>query len=57
MKKHTQRAFRDPARQDQQPRKLRLDAETLRVLTGGGRVPGPESPSTRRSQCPTLCFE
>lgn len=56
MKKHTHKAFRTPATQDEQPRKLRLDAETLRVLNGGGRVPELNSPSIK-SQCPTLCFE
>lgn len=59
MKKHTQSAFRTPATQDR-PRKLRLDAETLRALSGGNKNPelmSPPSVGCVKSQSPTLCFE
>jgi hypothetical protein len=57
MKRDTQKLFHDHARQAQRTRKvLQLSKETLRELSGGSRGPVLDSPTTIRSQCPTLCF-
>lgn len=57
MKKDTQKPFQDHAPQAKRRRKvLQLDKETLRVLNGGSRGPVLDSPTTRKSQCPTMCF-
>lgn len=53
----TQKPSQDHAQPAERTRKvLRLDKETLRVMTGGSRDPVVQSPSFRPSQCPTLCF-
>jgi hypothetical protein len=56
VKNDTQKAFRDPTLEGKRTGKLlRLDAETLRVMTGGSRLP--ELGSTGRpSQSPTMCY-
>ena len=57
MKRDTQKLFHDHARQAKRTRKvLQLSKETLRELSGGSRGPVLDSPTTIRSQCPTLCF-
>ena len=55
MKRDTQKPIHDHAPQTTR-KVLQLSRETLRVLNGGSRGPVLESPSTRRSQCRTLCF-
>ena len=55
MKRDTQKPIHDHAPQTTR-KVLQLSRETLRVLNGGSQAPLPGSPSTRRSQCPTLCF-
>jgi hypothetical protein len=53
----TQKPSHDHTSQTGRARKpLRLDKETLRNLQGGSRGPVVESPTTRPSQCPTMCF-
>ena len=57
MKRDTQKLSQDHARQAKRTHKaLQLSKETLRVLSGGSRGPALDSPTTRPSQCPTMCF-
>jgi hypothetical protein len=58
MKRDTHKTSQDHAPQAERARKpLRLDRETLRMLSGGSRGPVLLEPSWRESQCPTKCYE
>lgn len=58
MKKDTQTTSQNHAPHAERARKpLRLDRETLRMLSGGSRGPVLLDPSWRESQCPTRCYE
>jgi hypothetical protein len=55
MKRDTQKLIHDHAPQTTR-KVLQLSKETLRELSGGSRGPALDSPTTRPSQCPTMCF-